>query len=89
MCVYPHVAGIWQPSTFYSEQQETLCVSINGLEQSQIQRWKKTQCRQIAGFRQGTLLLSVKDSPYWFHPHEILREVVEKEDKNKRKRKEE
>lgn len=42
MCVYAHIAGIRQSSTFYSEQQEALCVSINGLEQSQIQRWKKT-----------------------------------------------
>lgn len=44
VCVYAHVAGIQHPSTFYSEQQEALCVSMNGLEQSQIQRWKKTPC---------------------------------------------
>lgn len=63
VCVCAPGAGIPQLSTFCSEQQEAKCVSINGLEQSRIQRWKKTQCGQVAGFRKGNLPLSVETVP--------------------------
>lgn len=68
VCVCPHVTGIQQSGIFHSEQQETLCISEDGL--GHMQKWQKTQCGQTGGFRKRTLPLALEDSPYSFHPRE-------------------
>lgn len=73
VCVCPHITGSQQSGIFPSEQQETLCISEDGL--GHIQKWQKTQCGQTGGFRKRTLPLALEDSPYSFHPREENRET--------------